>query len=232
MTLLKFFNKLISKSNPNSSGSTLNSSFSTSKSESDGEIAAAAAFLSTSISSSYVVCNNNSRKAKKRSRKASPSSSSSSSSSFFGKRRSSRTTTTRHINKLVESYTRLAQLRNPIITINKNSFRTNNHFDHYMRLQPIAESSLLSSKSLCTSCTNSAPITVRYCKCCGKEVRTEKRVCFTTNGPEKPATQLIGNSNATYQLNRTRKMTKTNSNVQKACLKKSKAMVNIKQPGK
>lgn len=94
---------------------------------------------------------------------------------------------------------KFTKIKNPIITINKNSFRTNNHFSHQSigkLLQPIAESSVIFTtrlpqvptataaitrkpheSSLCSSCIRirADMNRNRCCRCCGRELAAKKR---------------------------------------------------------
>lgn len=110
----------------------------------------------------------------------------------------------KHISKVIESYT---HLQNPIITIHKNSYRTNNHFNTNHKLVPIAESSTLSSvtesNSVCNTCTSAQKYEKpkKYCKCCGKELISNVKVNFqrsTTDNSRDEDEELLMQARDAY----------------------------------
>lgn len=123
------------------------------------------------------------------------------------------------ISRVIHSY---SALDHPLIRIHKNTSKRPK-----ARFIPIAESSAISTKTMCNSCLTKKK-SKKYCKCCGKTVRpsaTKKCVIWIEDNQSYYRHKQIISSGRNDKFKnvdvRNRKL--------KSCLKKSKAMTNIKQ---
>lgn len=123
------------------------------------------------------------------------------------------------ISRVIHSYT---GLNHSLIRIHRNTYKRPK-----AKFLPIAESSAISSQTLCKSCLTKKSLK-KYCKCCGKTVKpnvTKKCVVWLEDNQSYYRHRQITCSGPNDKFKnvdyRNRKL--------KGCLKKSKAMTNIKQ---
>lgn len=135
------------------------------------------------------------------------------------------------ISRVIQSYSGLGH---PIIKIHKNSHRRKN-----AKLLPIAESSAITtSESVCFNCTEKKKRVRKFCKCCGDEI--SRKVVFKE--PKKVSNKcfLMLEDNERLFQRRDLKVKPIEkfkhvavrderNKIVKTCLKKSKAMTNIKK---
>ncbi|CAF0728677.1 unnamed protein product [Brachionus calyciflorus] len=156
------------------------------------------------------------------------------------------TTTIINKKKISRVYHSYSGLEYPI-TIHKNIYRRQNK--QKTRLLPIAESSAITSESLCSPCNEKRKRPIKYCKCCGNEIT--KKVYFEDKkkimAPKKCYLMFSENERLYRQRHfsskknlpltqiekfkhvSTRDHDDERNQIAKTCMKKSKALTNIKQ---